>query len=75
MDLVLIHGSYFGPWCWELVIPELERLGHRAVAPDLPISEPGLGASAYADAIVSAIRTDGPPVVVAHSMAGLVAPL
>ncbi len=36
MHLVLIHGSYFGSWCWRLLTPELERLGHRVTAVDLP---------------------------------------
>lgn len=46
MNFVLIHvRSYFGAWCWDLVTPELERLGHRVTAIDLPISERGLGAS------------------------------
>ncbi len=75
MNLVLVHGSYFGPWCWNLVAPELERLGHRVTAVDLPISERGVGASGYADAVVAATDWSEPPVLVAHSMAGLVAPV
>jgi pimeloyl-ACP methyl ester carboxylesterase len=33
---VLIHGGFHGAWCWERVIPELRRLGHSAIAIDLP---------------------------------------
>jgi pimeloyl-ACP methyl ester carboxylesterase len=33
---VLIHGGFHGAWCWSRTIPELERLGHEAVAIDLP---------------------------------------
>ncbi len=33
---VLVHGGFHGAWCWERVIPELRRLGHAAVAVDLP---------------------------------------
>lgn len=36
MRFVLIHGGFHGAWCWSRTIPELERLGHRAVAIDLP---------------------------------------
>lgn len=36
MRFVLIHGGYHGAWCWERVIPELEALGHEAIAIDLP---------------------------------------
>ena len=31
----LIHGAWHGAWCWEQLIGELERRGHRAVAVDL----------------------------------------
>jgi len=75
MHVVLIHGSYFGAWCWDALVPELEALGHRATAVDLPIGEVGVGASGYADAVVGATDGSEPPVLVAHSMSGLVAPV
>jgi pimeloyl-ACP methyl ester carboxylesterase len=33
---VLIHGGFHGAWCWSRTIPELEKLGHDAVAIDIP---------------------------------------
>lgn len=36
MRFVLVHGGFHGAWCWNRVVPELERLGHRALAIDLP---------------------------------------
>jgi pimeloyl-ACP methyl ester carboxylesterase len=36
MRYVLVHGGFHGAWCWSRTIPELERLGHQAVAIDLP---------------------------------------
>ena len=33
---VLIHGSWHSAWNWHRVIPLLERLGHKAIAVDLP---------------------------------------
>lgn len=33
---VLIHGAWHGGWCWHKVVPRLEKLGHRVLAPDLP---------------------------------------
>jgi pimeloyl-ACP methyl ester carboxylesterase len=36
MRFVLIHGGWHGAWCWSRTIPELERLGHRAIAIDMP---------------------------------------
>jgi pimeloyl-ACP methyl ester carboxylesterase len=75
MNLILVHGSYAGPWVWELVTPELERRGHRVTSVDLPIGDPTAGAAAYAETIVGAVDWSEPPVIVAHSMSGIVAPL
>jgi pimeloyl-ACP methyl ester carboxylesterase len=75
MDLVLVHGSYHGAWCWDRLRPELEGLGHRVITMDLPVSAPALGASAYADVVIEAIDGSIDPVVIGHSMAGLVIPL
>ncbi len=75
MDIALVHGSYHGAWCWELLTPELERLGHRVITMDLPISDPSLGAADYAAAVEAALDPDSEPVLVGHSMAGLVIPL
>jgi pimeloyl-ACP methyl ester carboxylesterase len=36
MRFVLVHGGFHGAWCWRYLIPELERLGHQALAIDLP---------------------------------------
>lgn len=36
MRFVLIHGGFHGAWCWTRVVPELQRLGHAAIAIDLP---------------------------------------
>jgi pimeloyl-ACP methyl ester carboxylesterase len=75
MDIALVHGAYHGSWCWEPLREVLEGRGHRVVAVDLPISDPGLGASEYADVVVRAMRDATDPIVVGHSMAGLVIPL
>ena len=50
-------------------------MGHRVTAVDLPISERGRGASDYADAVMSGSDWADAPVLIAHSMAGLVAPI
>src|SRR5437899_7193348 len=75
MDIALVHGSYHGAWCWDFLRPELERLGHRVVAMDLPISDPTLGAADYASAVEKALDPSSVPLLVGHSMAGLVIPL
>jgi pimeloyl-ACP methyl ester carboxylesterase len=33
---VLVHGAWHAAWCWAAVINQLERLGDRAYAVDLP---------------------------------------
>jgi pimeloyl-ACP methyl ester carboxylesterase len=33
---VLIHGAWYGGWCWATLAKELESRGHRCFAPDLP---------------------------------------
>jgi pimeloyl-ACP methyl ester carboxylesterase len=33
---VLVHGAWHGGWCWAAVVNQLERLGDRAYAVDLP---------------------------------------
>jgi pimeloyl-ACP methyl ester carboxylesterase len=75
MDIALVHGAYHGAWCWDLLRAELEQRGHRVITMDLPIADPGLGGAAYADAVIDALQGIEDPVVVGHSMAGLVTPL
>jgi pimeloyl-ACP methyl ester carboxylesterase len=36
MNIILIHGSWHGAWCWHKVVPCLEAMGHTVYAPDLP---------------------------------------
>ena len=75
MDIVLVHGSYHGAWCWELLTPELEQFGHRVIAVDLPISDPACGAAEYAQAVEDAIPPDSEPMIIGHSMGGLIIPI
>jgi len=74
-DIVLVHGAFHGAWCWDLLRPELERLGHGVVTVDLPISDPALSAADYARTVEAAFPPDSKPLVVGHSMAGVVIPL
>ncbi len=41
-DIIMVHGSWHGGWCWDDVSRILERAGHRAHAPTLraPAKEP-----------------------------------
>jgi pimeloyl-ACP methyl ester carboxylesterase len=87
---VLVHGAFLGRFCWDLLAPELDKLGHQTVAFDLPIEEPDLGAEEYARVTVKEVenhlntlnthqdttaKAASPIVLVGHSMGGLVIPL
>jgi pimeloyl-ACP methyl ester carboxylesterase len=77
---VLVHGAWHGAWCWEYVIPLLEKEGHRVQAPDLPghgedktpISEVSL--QACVDRLCAVLDAQPEPItLVAHSLGGAVA--
>ena len=72
---VLVHGSEHSSWYWHLVIPQLQVLGHDAVAVDLPCEDDGAGLAEYANAVVEAAGDRPDVIVVAHSLAGFSAPL
>jgi hypothetical protein len=76
-DYLLVHGAAHGAWCWDAVVGELERRGHRAVVVDLPVQEADAGAVRYAEVSALAARSQSAdsPVAVGHSLAGLVIPL
>ncbi|MEY2567892.1 MAG: hypothetical protein QOE35_2421 [Actinomycetota bacterium] len=73
----LVHGAWHGPWCWDLLVPELESRGHRAVTVDLPADDPDAGLEAYASIAMDAFSSvDGDDlVVVGHSLGGITAAL
>jgi pimeloyl-ACP methyl ester carboxylesterase len=74
---VLVHGAYHGAWCWYKLRPELESRGHEVVTFDLPahgIDEtPCAEASmdGYVDRVCEALEEVDEPVLVGHSMAGM----
>jgi pimeloyl-ACP methyl ester carboxylesterase len=74
-DFILVHGAMHGAWCWDLVRRELQELGHRAFAMDLPISRPEARITDYADAVVRAAEgADERALLVGHSLSGVVIP-
>jgi len=71
----LVHGSTQDSSGWDLLVPELERLGHQTIRMDLP-NDPAASATQYADWIADAIPADlQDATVVAHSASGLFLPL
>jgi pimeloyl-ACP methyl ester carboxylesterase len=76
---VLIHGGYHGSWCWEKVIPLLERKGHVVLAPDLPghghdqTPAKAISLQTYVDCVGKILAAQPKPVIlVGHSLGGLV---
>jgi pimeloyl-ACP methyl ester carboxylesterase len=76
---LLVHGGEHGAWCWAKLIPELRAGGHEALAVDLP----GHGADPtppeqvtfddYVSVVIAALeRLEETPVLVGHSLAGMV---
>ena len=75
MNFALIPGAGGSAWNWHLVVAELERRGHDAVAVDLPCDDDSAGLAEYVDVAVAAIGDRSELVVVAHSFGGFTAPL
>jgi hypothetical protein len=72
---VLLHGAGSDPWYWHLVAPELRAHGHDVVAPALPVDDEAAQLDDYVDVVVDAIDGHRDVVLVAQSLAGLVAPV
>ena len=73
MRFILIHGGFHGAWCWDRVVPELQALGHEAVALDLPghgerAAERPANYKGRIQPILDALRGDD--VLVGHSGGG-----
>lgn len=79
MAFVFVHGGAHGAWCWDRVLPHLDR---TAIAVDLP----GRGSRPaaldevtlldFVDAVIEEIEngSDGPVILVGHSLAGITLP-
>lgn len=73
---LLIPGAGGDAWYWHLVVPLLERAGHRAVPVGLPAGDPDAGLDAYVDASIEALGpSEGEVVVVGQSLGGFTAPI
>jgi len=81
-DFLLIHGASHGAWCWEGVIRELDRMGCKGHALDLPGGgdDPTPRASVTFNSYVSAVNSFIVSedlqdfVLVGHSLAGILLP-
>jgi pimeloyl-ACP methyl ester carboxylesterase len=71
----LVHGAQHGAWCWERLVPELERRGHSAVAVDLPCDDPDASIGTYATRVVDGLNGHDGVVLVGHSLGSLTIPV
>jgi pimeloyl-ACP methyl ester carboxylesterase len=70
--VVLVHGAWHGPWCWDGVTDVLRQDGTPFVTVDLPSVASGGDLYDDAAAVHAAITAaGGPTVVVAHSYGGI----
>ncbi|RAK57039.1 alpha/beta fold hydrolase [Phenylobacterium deserti] len=81
-SMVMVHGAFCGGWAFERFRRPFEQAGWTVAAPDLPghaATDPpdavcGLSMRHYADAVAdTCARQSAPPVLVGHSLGGLVA--
>ena len=82
--LLFIHGAFCGGWAFDAFRAPFEAAGFATHAPDLPFHAPGssaadlanVGVRGYAKAIAEIARDlPAPPVLIGHSLGGLVAQL
>ncbi|MEV6608707.1 alpha/beta hydrolase [Kutzneria sp. NPDC051319] len=73
-EIVLVHGSWHGSWCWALLSDELGALGRVTHAVDLPSMDgPGYGVEADTKVVREKVDSIGAPVVLlGHSYGGVV---
>lgn len=76
MDMILVAGLWLRHSTWDVVVDELERSGHRAVALPLPGVDDDSAAATLEDqvaAAVAAVDASDRPIVVGHSAACTIA--
>jgi pimeloyl-ACP methyl ester carboxylesterase len=79
---VLVHGAWHGAWCWGAVVNQLERLGDRAYAVDLPghgmseVDRATVTFDSYVNSVAKFIedRNLSNVVLAGHSLGGLTIP-
>ncbi len=82
--IIMVHGAFCGGWVFEDFRKPFEGAGHFVMAPDLPGHQSGAkrqevagqSMSGYAQAIAElCVAQPEPPILVGHSLGGLVAQL
>jgi pimeloyl-ACP methyl ester carboxylesterase len=80
--VIMVHGAFCGGWVFERFREPFEAAGHAVLTPDLPGHTPGGASPAgqsmrdYAGHIAGLCKAAAePPILIGHSMGGLVAQL
>src|SRR5690348_230039 len=80
MTIVLVHGAWQGGWCWERVVPLLEKAGQEVRTPTLSGCgeragelSPQLTLDDHIREIAELVdQVDGPVLLAGHSYSGMV---
>lgn len=72
-DYLLVPGAGGEGWYWHLVVDELRRRGHGAIAVDLPGDDDSAGLDRYVEIVLDAADRTSDPVVVAQSLGAFTA--
>lgn len=81
-SVVMIHGGFCGPWTWDGFAARFRERGYEVTAPALRHHDggkphPALGTTSlldYADDLEALVKAmDEPPILVGHSLGGLLA--
>ena len=67
--LVLVHGAFHGPWCFDPLVEILRRRGSMCTTPELPLTSLAADAAAVTRALD---RLHEPVVLLGHSYGGAV---
>jgi len=75
-EFILVHGGFHGAWCWDLLVPELARLGHASFAMDLPVDQPDVWIDDYVRIVQDAVagKASDDAYLVGHSYGGMIVP-
>jgi len=70
-NMLLVHGGWHGPWCWEPILPSLIKAGVSPHTVELPMQSLAGDADTVRSAMGRLASAD-PLIVVGHSYAGQV---